>query len=298
MVIPINAQVSLILGQRGDAYTLPEELLRMRAAVSALDRALLAAREQFPAGNELEIANAAAEGLVDAALSGGLGKALDAGEPVPLDMGPLIRYREQLGLAEDRHKVIDSATRSLVVSLQNAVRSGRDEIIAEHLAPAIAECMDQGRRAVKGIGDREPSRAGLYDAPKLERDAFAGLEAIGQRYVNVRRAYRNLLTFTSGTLERRRRQVLLGEFTLESLAVVWPDWDRVTHDPTTGGSAVLPAAPWPDDPTGRLAWIVRSGIEPWVPTPAELAEAVRELDERQTGERVQAGFRLSYEVGA
>jgi hypothetical protein len=277
MATPINTHVSLLLDQRGDSYTLPTELIRKRGALAALDRAMQS--EVVSASSSLGGTRSAEDEIRLTIRDGLIQAAMDAKEPIPLDMEPLVRYREQVAVARDRYGIIELAAKSLAVSLENEVRHRADEIITEHLGPAIVECMDQARRLVEGLGEREPSRSGLYDAPQEARDAFDALTQLAERYGRVRAAYRHLRTLLTGQLERDWRRVLLSEFRQESLALAWPEWNDVRHNPLLN-TTVYPTLPWPDDPAGRLVWIARSGVETWVPTPEQLADALAEVDKR------------------
>jgi hypothetical protein len=277
MAVPMNPHVSSLLSQRDDNYTLPTELIRKRAALAALDRAMRSESVSGPASlgfgtrtEEDEIRQAISGGLIEAALSGAVAAAMDAEQATPLDLEPLLRYRERVALAADRYSIVQSAARSLAAGLEAGVRGQADEIITEHLAPAIAECMDQARPLVEALGEREPSRSGLYDAPQQARDAFDALTLLAERYGRVRAAYRHVRSLLTGNLEQDWRRTLLSEFRQQSLALAWPQWNDIRHD-SSNAATVYPTLPWPEDPVGRLAWIVRSGVDVWVPTPAELA---------------------------
>jgi hypothetical protein len=272
-MVPFNVHAAKVL--RAEGHTLPQELVRMRDGLAALDAAARA--ERFPVDTESQIRDAIRRQLMDAALDGSLAAKVKGGQPVPLNLSALIRHRESLALAEERRGIIDSAASSLVSQTQGMLRDRHHRIISEHLAPALGETMAEARQLVKALGGREPTKAALFDAPAAVRDAFANLGTVAERYVAVRGAFQALSTFVNGA-QRDRRRLLLGEFTPQSLALAWPEWNDIRRN--FDGSTVVPTPPWPDDPVGRLAWIVRSGVEVWVPTPQQLDEAIAELDER------------------
>lgn len=235
----------LFAGYDADAYTLPADLLAARGAVQRL-QAAVTAEPPTPAAARDQLVH----DMVDAART-------DA--PLPA----LTEYHQ----ATARHA--DWMTRSLALQDAVGVAEGQlqltDEIITEHLRPALADVeRDLARLASvlpEGVTDRFLSSP---SATQKARQAWSDLEHVARRYEAIMRAH----SMVTGHAQHEDD----GEWAwCENLVELWPLWRQPAG--FTPGNKV---APWPTDPRERLLWLSHHGAQLVVLTRDERTERFQE----------------------
>ncbi len=143
-----------------------------------------------------------------------------------------------------------------------ATRDNGETIIAEALRPALEEVLAEARTCAKLLEHygRELSADMFLASPDEDREAYVRLQHAAQRYSAIRRA-QSILGFLGVSAEADTA----GRFSeLKNIYALWP---------SIGSTMGTSKPPWPLDPVARMLWLVTSGAEPWLPTPAEQAAA-------------------------
>jgi len=225
----------LFEGEADGHYTLPPDFAELAAAAGRL-RAL-----PLPA-------DAVTEETLK--LRTAVRRAAEPGGTLPSPKALAAAYAARPALAE-LARARETAAAELDRELQAAVAARADEIIVDHLRPAQEETLAEAAAALQATG-------GVVDpasASQAVREASAALERLAARYGAVRAARAVLVRMSGGPVQDGR-----GHYAeLRNLRDLW----------VTVGTWQERVPPWPEDPVGRLRWLVTSGAEPWCPTVAE-----------------------------
>ncbi len=166
-------------------------------------------------------------------------------------------------LADLRSEVATAAQRRAVDRADTVVAGLADEIVHEHLAPALAETIEAAKKLVgivsKFGGDVDDSGHVVRHGDAKLIAAVRELDGLVTRYNAIRRARQHLLAVlgqpafdSDGSFAEFQRAV-------EAYGAAW----NVRHQTRE--------REWPAGPRARLLWIAEHAerVKPWVPTPAE-----------------------------
>lgn len=156
----------------------------------------------------------------------------------------------------------DLAQTRLLRILVDNLQSIRD-CLQVALAETIAETRDYAP-SVRGI-DADDARAAIKGGPATTA-AFEALERLADRLGAIRRA-QSALRLVSPHDERGE---VFQDF--RDVYSVFPAVDRHLGPDADSG----PKPPWPTGRHAYLLWLATSGVEAWVPSPAQEAEAIAE----------------------
>lgn len=248
---------ALLDGADAGLYTLPAELIDQRTAIMRLGDELATTSGPDPA---------AAEGDHLAALIA----AAKTGRKTLPDCAPVLDAEAAAGRAQRRVLLLSRAIELADAELGGIVTDTGDDIIRQHLAPAVADVMT-AVTAASGALPAEVTADAVLRADDAARRAWLELADHAARYDAVRRA---------ATSVRRIEQ---------------PEWDTRgdfselhNFNEVTAGYTVQIGGPrpWPTDTGQRLLWYVRNGGRVWLPTIAEQDARYREVH-RERIEQVQ-----------
>jgi hypothetical protein len=181
-----------------------------------------------------------------------------------------IKAEDELWAAKARFNLINRAEYEVGAGLDNIIRGGRDQVL-RHLDRTLKDAYKKSRAlGLQGIHDADEAiTAGKAD----EWRAMLELRTI---VFQVRDAQVNIIS-RLGSHDAFQRVRTFG--TLENYAELWPGWLEGARGPQWGRQGTTP--PWPTDkgeadPAELHAWILNNPqAEPWVPTEAQLLNAVK-----------------------
>lgn len=147
----------------------------------------------------------------------------------------------------------------------------RDQVIREHLAPALDELLDEFRATAAAAGNfahHDGPTLDMLTAPEAARHAYVRLHETYPKYGRLRASWQ--------TLHRGDVDDPLGDRSplaeIENIDTVVPDWHAAYYHRTPW--------PWPSQVFHvRLAWLLDHGAHIWLPTPDQHNQAWR----RHTG---------------
>lgn len=235
---------ALFTGHSTGAYTLPDELVdaerRARALLERLrrpgrDRQSDPTREQY---------------LAD------LYAAIDAGEELP-DPIVLRQASEHDRALDELHTLLVGEVELAEMRVVATTQRHAETILVRHLRPALEETVDATRKAATTLGGVLPSHDAIVSGPEAHRKAWLALEALSARYRAIRAAQQIVADVTEGP--RYQSPAMLHSF--RNLQAIWPNYSNPQA-----------SKPWPTTDRGFMMWLATSGIEPWLPTPAEQDE--------------------------
>jgi len=264
----------LFAGRDAGHYTLPEEVLAARERVDTFARATWPVPSWPDALAALqEAVRAVATGVpldpraVEAAV------AANAGHDVFGTHIPLARRLAAEELAED---------------LDLVVADRQEQIIVDHLRPALAETMQTVEAAAKAAPP-EVLLAGdtlLLSAKEPVRKAALALDGAAIRYHAIRTGFGVLRQL--GDRPERDAADYFSE--IQNLNELWP-----------GHRSKVPEhrPPWPTDPRGRMLWLHTAGATPWLPLASEqdalfMTTYGDEAEQRATVSRQWSEFARGY----
>lgn len=256
----------LLDGAASGIYTLPAEVLELRAGIDAL------AAQPAPTLTEDAVRDQLTAATVAAARRG---------EPLP-DLTPLLDARRADELERARQGIVVDAEDRARAQLGTAVAELADTIITEHLRPVVEDVIAKARRQVDAFGTHGASPGELFSAPPKVRQAYTDFTAGVHRY-EVVRAGRSVLARV-GSQPVRDDRGWFGE--VRNADVLWPDM-------AAGLKTDRARPPWFGLPTEqRLLWFVEHRADVWLPTPAEQDARWREVLGEQYDE--QRRLRAAY----
>jgi len=232
-------------GAAGGVFDLPQ---RVRAAVDAVDR-LVAEQVRVRALPE-SLADLVLVEEITAAAKAGKGRFPTADKLVVADQERRARAAYDAALAQSLDELENQ--------VENAVVGCADEIVSEHLRPALAEVMVEVSEIAELLAPYGLDHAALLEAPEPARKARRQLDAVAARYTALRNAQSAL-----GSL-REQPQIEAGKL-------------FEIRNRTDLCAGLRAGAPWPDDTVAKLIWFADHHAEVWMPTPAERETAA--LDE-------------------
>jgi len=240
-----NRTRSLFTGHAGGAYTLPDAVLERETRAHRI-------AEQTRAGGM-----APTLGDTRARFRADLVAAIDAGAELP-DPIVLRQAAEQDAARDELRRLLVDELESAQTHVVATIQSRGEEIIVEHLRPALEELLEAAATAGEKLGRHLPTAEAILSAPEPVRKAFQTLGTLAARYHALRTAQGIVVELTAAARFDTRN--LFREF--RNLPDVWPQYANPRAE-----------KPWPTTDRGRLLWIVTSGIEAWMPTPEEQDEA-------------------------
>jgi len=239
-----NKTTKLFVGFDQQHYTLPEEVLEQRRRLEAF-----AAASDWPV-DPWPSAHAALLDQVRAVADGGgppdVAAAVAARTASEIVMATLPAARRQV--AEE-----------LALAVEQAVADYANEILADHLRPALAETLATVTTAAKAA-PVEVLTAGdnmLLSAKDTVRKAALAIDGAAVRYSAIRGAHWCTRQYGGAV-----QQDQAGSYVeLRRMELAWP-----SHAVRTPPQR----APWEDmSPRARMLFLVASGSEPWLPTAEE-----------------------------
>lgn len=244
MIMTKSPARRLFDGCDAGVYTLPSELLELRAAVDHLAA--------------LPVPSAAEEGALRQTLVESTMAAARRGEDPP-DVAAVLEARRDRELAELRRGVVLDAGDRLAGELNTATADRADEIIAEHLRPALERVMADARKQAAAFAPHGQTREALFTAPAKARQSYLEFTEAAGKYTVIRAA-RQVLE----RLGARPQHDELGLFSeVRNAAQLWPEQFR------EGRASAAAPPPWHGDSVTRLAWFVSHDADVWMPTPAQ-----------------------------
>lgn len=214
--------------------------------------------------------------------------ALTCDEPSKLDVTPLLDHQRVTAERDRRLQVLRTALDRSAQDLIDSVRDSAHTIIRDHLAPVLDQLWLEVVKAVKALGDRDPSdTTAMLSAPARVREAYLAMDGLAVRYNRLREAWARMPVGEPEYDTRGEHS----EFEV-GLYCVWPDGKRWAMAPPA-------TPPWPvgDGGKGRLIWLVKADAKPWLPTPeqrdrawqAANAEALERMKEQSRRHREAHG---------
>lgn len=238
----------LFAGHDAGGWTLPDELLASRRAVDTLT-----------AASRYGLTEPAARDALDAATVA----AARNGDPLP-DPSPVLDARRADEAAQIVLDIAQQAGEREAERLVALAVDLGDEVVREHLRPALDAALADGRKAYATYSDVGSDAHELLTAPAKVREAFLAIEEPARRCAAVRAARGDLLTAGyQAALDQTDRIGYFGLF--RNADAVW----TLGYDQR--GSLNPP--PWPSDPRELFVWILSGSAQPWLPTVDEQDQA-------------------------
>jgi hypothetical protein len=229
-------------------HTLPEELVRRRAAVTRIEAKLDEIGEPPSRDAEGKLGRSWAEIACD--------------EDFSLDLTTI----DEADAARTRHerqtRLLGIALSEAGAALSDAVHAYAEEAIRDHLAPAIEHVMADVRTAVTAYAKHGKTPAAMLKAPTAARNAFMSVDNLAAQFSQIRELRRRLLDFTG-----RPQADVLGDFSMiRNAEKMWPAMLDLTRQQFGRQS------PWHTVKNTRelFEWLTENpDAEVWCPTAAE-----------------------------
>jgi hypothetical protein len=220
----------------------------LAAAVTALTRSeQLRADLTAPTRTTLRAA-ALDTAATRAALIRDTADAIRNNQPVP-DVDKLLTA-DPVARARTEHQVLDEAHAQLLADARRAATP--EQLLTQHVRPALLELMEEARTLTGEHGDL------LATTSENSLPGWRRFGELAAGYAMLRQTAAALTTDVPHTDP--------GPF------AEWadpPDDPRLYGRSWYGRNMLNGATPWPTEPRARLLWIVRTGLDVWVPTAAE-----------------------------
>ena len=177
------------------------------------------------------------------------------------------RRIDATAVAAKRQALLDLAT----VATDEATMLANDAA-EDHLLVALAGQLEDVITAVRDTLDRLDNATTAQQAiDRGTTDAWSELTDLRRTYDDIRNAADIVYATQHANLAGRARS---DEPDTEASALRWMNLDQIAPDwrvsaRTGHGSTHIP---WPSDPVEALAWLLREGGLPWIPTPREAGE--------------------------
>lgn len=223
--------------------TLPTDLLALQAGIQRLTDEATA-----PIPSAASAENAYLTAVVDAACTGA--------RKLP-DVAQLLEQERAAAVAERRGQILREAVERADHRLGAYVRDYGDDVITEHLAPAVDAVWLEVKACVAKLPDGDLDAERILRAGPDAREAWLDLSGLVGRYQRIRDAAAPLRR-----LEQPQRDTR-GDF-----------GELRNFDELTAGYHIQVAGPrpWPTEAgqtTARLVWYARHGADVWLPTVAQ-----------------------------
>lgn len=224
-------------------YTLPEQVTRHITALDRLNAATLP-----PMGAEGPAHHQLVDNMVAAAL---------AGKPLPDATGVLDARRADeraAAMVQAHTQAVDRTAQGIGATITDMA----EQILVDHLRPALAETVDAGRALVAALGGAQLDPVELLRADAKARNAYFAVDDQVVRYDAIRTA-QDVLRPLAGP-PQVDTDLMFTE--LKNYTEVFP-LHAQRHR--------TPERPWPTERKQRFMWLVdpAHGAELWMPTPAE-----------------------------
>lgn len=172
------------------------------------------------------------------------------------------------------HTILSEARDQLVDGTPWLAMRLSEDILANHLRPAMETLLETLRSkadlaATVPWGDTRALLRASDDARAYHEEMVLAAE----HYAGIRDAQWRLKLLTGSPSDDAYSH--FGQ--LRNMDQIWPDRGNWTDG----------RAPWPEDPIARMAWLVTSEADPWMPTAAECEAA---LADRLSGVTVVRGL--------
>ena len=225
--------------------TLPEEVQTARAVVARLTAARTGLTPPDPP-----------QSVLDAAVRA----TLTADDPATVDLAPVLDHERTVRAFEVRAAVLNRALDLADDDLRGALADNTERIVVQHVRPAGEQLWVEIVKCVKALAGIDTINTdSMLRAGDRARRAYLDMDTLAARYDRLRGAWSPL---PNGQPVQHDVHGDHAEFEAGLCTVFGPGWRGV---PT----GARPGLPWPDDPRGRLIWLVRNGRTPWWPLPAE-----------------------------
>ncbi|MBB6343775.1 hypothetical protein FHU36_000284 [Nonomuraea muscovyensis] len=239
----------LFHGAAQSAYTLPDELLKLRDVHAEI----LAEPWPVPPRSSWQLTQELAVATVDA---------LHAGQPLP-DPAQIEQARAQERIREDTIELLGLAQEIAARRVAACIREHANQIIAGHLAPALDKTWAAIREAVTTLhkhGDTEPRR--LLSAPAKVRKASDDLDQLAETYLAIR----------AGRAALWNQGIRCPEDPNNRYAYLR------NHDELHPSRMAMARPPWHGlNIRQTLIYFADHNAEVWMPTPDEQARVVAEV---------------------
>lgn len=267
--MPLNTHIQALIGNaEAGAYTLPQELTDAVDVVARLDAARLdAARNRNDKTKSLSwIQNTLEAEAHTAAIKG---SPLDGFGAEMLEEERLIKERDYL------LRVLSGAAASAEGDVFRLVNTKADQILSEHLRPALDEVIAEAAR--------------LAAVTPAQADAAIELgDKVAQAYIDFRKVSARYQLIRGG------QQALTRARTHKPQGVAFHEFRNAGDIGLV--QAVIEGRNWrllPEDPVERLHAIVTGEPEPWMPTLQEQDEAWRAGSSEAAAARSEEARRIN-----
>ena len=249
--------VWLLAGAELGHYTLPAGILDAAKVCDTLDRHIIPPAPT-PGGPD-----AAAKQLVTAAQKG---EAL-------LTRVHEADARDEVEAARMAAQALNAARTQAAGLLNDAVFDLRDQVIVDHLQPAYAKVIAEGRKVGPLVAKVAPGLLAVAQADEKTRAALIKFDQdLVQAYSSIRAAWARLVEQPPTTAYPDR----LATFAVvRNVKAMWP-----TFSPRFSAQQAAQWAPWlePQDTRGRLLWLATNpDADAWLPTPSQADQLIGEL---------------------
>ncbi|MBN6051313.1 hypothetical protein JYK22_05155, partial [Nonomuraea sp. RK-328] len=253
---------ALFHGAANGAYTLPDELLKLRDVHADI----LAEPWPVPPRSSWQLTQELAVATVDA---------LYTGQPLP-DPAQIEHARAQERIREDTIELLGLAQEIAARRVSAYIREHAHHIITGHLAPALDKTWAAIRDAVTTMnkhGDTEPRR--LLAAPAKVRKASDDLDQLAETYLTIR----------AGRAALWNAGIRCPEDPSERYAHLR------NHDQLHPSRMAMSRPPWHNLNTRQtLIYFAEHNADVWMPTPDEQARVVAEVIANRNNGYQAVGF--------
>ncbi len=268
---PITALVEA--AESTGAFTLPSEVT---SALAVERRATEFASQAYTARVRAQEHGTGIDELAGEVLDA-LAKGDEPGSDIEQRLADAERDRRLAGL---RQEVAAVASSRAVDRADNVLMGLADEVIHEHLGPALEQVLEAAKKivptAVKfGISDVDDSAHLIAHGDAKLLSAIRELDGLVTRYSAIRKARQHLLAVLGAPSFDADNA--FSEFR-NAPSAYGAAWDRRYQ---------TQEREWPAGPRARLLWVAANAerVEPWVPSPSEQDAALAE-HLRVTGPRL------------
>jgi len=180
---------------------------------------------------------------------------LTADDPAGVDLSAIATETAQREQWDLRTRILRAAEQDAVQDLDAAVTDNANAII-ECVSTAGTALWREIIESVRALGDVEISSSdALLRANAKVRSNWLDLDGLAAKYIRLRTA----LGDVPQPMPEHDVHGDHSEFPAGLCTVAGAAWRGMPSSPA-------PRMPWPDDPRGKIVWMVRNGHEPWFAT--------------------------------
>lgn len=231
----------LFAGYDAGHYTLPERLVNLRDALTRLAAMPQLVEPPHPDTVWPELVRQAAAEFA-------------AGKPVLDPSKRMASARAAVVAYQEQGQIRAEVERTLTEALDGSIRGAADEVIRDHLQPALIPVRDAMEEAAKRL-PLNANTADVLAADEKAREAWLRLDKAATQYDALRTAW--------SLYGQQTEHDQFGEFAeFANLRDLWPTFGRQQLQESV--------VPWPtSSTTARLLWLAHHGARLILPTPAE-----------------------------